>query len=130
MVSSESAIKGLLKVAPVISSVESQLLMRDAYETAYGIHDHARKTDDMALIRWRPAEDIDAFDPTPERMKAYHAAQVLKYTGIPFDRFLELPRYMGEMYIQSCMQILKDEVEARQKELDRLEEEKRKNGIK
>jgi hypothetical protein len=128
MVSSESAIKALLKVAPVISSVETQLLMRDAYETTYGIHDHARQTDDMSLIRHRPAENIDLFDPTPERMKAYHAAQVLKYTGITFDRFLDMPRYVGEMYIQSCLQLLKEEVEARQKELDRLEEEKRKNG--
>jgi hypothetical protein len=105
-------------------------VLRDAYETTYGIHNHASASDDMALIRWRPSEDINVFDPTPERLKAYHACSVLKYTGITFERFLDLPRYRAEMYLISCQELLKEEIAAKEAEERRLKEEKDKLGIK
>ncbi len=100
--------------------------MYDAYETTYGIHDHGRNSDDMALIRWRPAEDIEAFDPTTERMVMFYNASVLKYSGITFDRFMELPRHRQETIALACQEVMRLELEEQKRAAERLEEEKRK----
>ena len=117
----------LLKHAPALTSIEAQLVMFDAYEVTYGIFDHSKKTD-MAIVLKHEAEDIEVFDPTTERLILYHNAGVLKYTGITFDRFLELPRHRGETLMLASQELMKQELEEKRKAAAALEEEKQKLG--
>lgn len=118
--------KELLAKAPVLKSVEAQIVMQDAYETTYGIHNHELQNDHLALVRKRPAEDVEAFDYTTDRLMLYNAAGVLKYTGITFDRFMDLPRHRGDTLMLACQDIAKKELEEQAKAQQRLEEEKAK----
>lgn len=118
--------KELLAAAPVLSSVEAQLVMQDAYETTYGIHDHGLQSDNLALVRKRPAEDVEAFDYTTGRLMMYYNAAVLKYTGITFDKFMEMPRHRGDTLMVACQDLAKKEAEERERQQREMEEEKRK----
>lgn len=116
----------MLAKAPAVTSIEAQMLMRDAYESTYRIHNHATDNDPLALVKHYAAEDIDAFDPLQERLEAYNNAGVLKYTGTTFDVFMQYPRYRGDSIILACLKLMKKEVEAKEEAMRRLEEEKRK----
>lgn len=115
--------KELLKHAPQLTSVETQIVMADAYEGTYGIHDHSQKTD-LAIVRKHPAEDIEVFDPTTERLILYHNAGVLKYSGIKFDDFLNLPRHRGETIMLACQELMRLELEDKKRAAEALEKEK------
>ncbi len=108
----------------MLGSIEAQMVMQDAYETTYGIHDHERQSDHLALVRKRPAEDIEAFDHTSDRLTMFHNAGVLKYTGITFDNFMDMPRHRGDTLMLACQEIGRKELEEREKAQKRLEEEK------
>ena len=80
----------------------------------------------MALVRRRDAENIEAFDPTTERLIMYHNAGVLKYAGITFSDFMDLPRHRGETIALACQEVMRLELEEKRKQEEKLEAEKKK----
>lgn len=72
--------------------------MLDAYESTYGIlrHDTVPKSRPLAIVGMNWAEDTVKGSALFERMQQYHDCGILKFYGIPWDRWIEQPRYINE----------------------------------
>lgn len=79
-------------------STDSQLMMLDAYESTYGIlrHETVPKERPLALVAMNWSEDTVNGSSLFERMQQYHDCGILKFFGIPWDRWIEQPRYINE----------------------------------
>lgn len=87
-------------------------MLSQAYDMKYGLYNYNRKdAHPLAPVLLHPAEDL-GFESLKRRLlKRYRAASVYKHTGIPFDRFKQLPRVEVEDILTEC-------IEADQKEFN------------
>lgn len=84
---------------PAMCSTNAQLLLREAYETTYGIVNHelpAVKKRPLALVAFQWPEDSTSGCRLYERMDQYHDCSILKWFGLPWDRWIEQPRDVCE----------------------------------
>lgn len=88
-------LRKLLEEGPVVkNSSDLQILMRDVYETTYGIWDHGQDRDEdlLSLVAHRPAEDTGPeVGLLYERIRQYDEREVFKYSRLNLVQFLELP---------------------------------------
>ena len=83
----------LLQTMPVLCSTDAQLVLRERYETVYGIHNH----DDIAIPRplapvamqW--AEDSFNGSLKYERIEQFSDYNVTKYFNLSWTEFCNLP---------------------------------------
>lgn len=88
-----------LETYPAMCSTNAQLLLREAYETTYGIVNHelpAVKKRPLALVAFQWPEDSTAGCRLYERMDQYHECNILKWFGMPWDRWLDQPHDVCE----------------------------------
>jgi hypothetical protein len=84
-------------------SSDTQLMMRERYETTYGILDHdAPNVHPLALVTLHPAENSSKGGLFEQRLKDYMAYNVLKYTGMSLKELLEYPRERVLIIIEEC----------------------------
>ncbi len=107
----DGVLRRLIDNMPRVGSVDAQLLLRDSYETTYGIYDHNQPAaaHPFALILQHWNENTVTLGPMHERMRQYIDGQILKYFGLPFDQFMELPTYVIEMMLTETMARVKKE---------------------
>jgi hypothetical protein len=105
-----------------LSSIDAQLVLRDQYEVKYGIYDHTREdaAHPLQLVFQHWSEDTVTNGELHERIKRYIDLDIFKYTGIPFDRFMELPTYEGRLIIDAISQKIKKEAPKVQAAIDAL----------
>lgn len=75
-----------------MTSTDSQLMMREAYETVYGIMNHetpSAKKRPLLLVAYQHAEDPYIGCKLYERMELYNERKILKWFGIPWDRWID-----------------------------------------
>lgn len=88
-------LRKLLEEGPVVkNSSDLQILMRDVYETTYGIWDHGQDSDEdlLSLVAHRPAEDTGPeVGLLYERIRHYDEREIYKHFGLDLVQFLELP---------------------------------------
>jgi hypothetical protein len=90
----ENPVKFALEQAPAVTnSSDVQLLLRDCYETAYGIFNHAldNRGATLSLVAMHEAEDTSSGGLLYERIRQYEKRQVLAYFGLNLIEFLSLP---------------------------------------
>jgi hypothetical protein len=91
-------LRKLLEEGPVVkNSSDLQILMRDVYETTYGIWDHGQDSDEdlLSLVAHRAAEDTGPeVGLLYERIRQYDEREILKTFGLDLVQFLELPTDM------------------------------------
>lgn len=122
-----------LETYPAMCSTNSQIILREAYETTYGIfnHDAPQATKrPLALVAFQWAEDASAGCRLYERMEQYHECSILKWFGMPWDRWIDQPHDVCEEQLRKGKKW--DEADAtKQAELGRqLEALKASMGIK
>lgn len=73
-------------------------MLLDAYETTYGIenHEQPQKARPLLLVAQHWAEDTGKGSHLFERQQQYYDCGILKFFGIPFDRWLDQPREIVE----------------------------------
>ncbi|WP_233874702.1 hypothetical protein [Paraburkholderia adhaesiva] len=90
----DNPVQFALEEAPAIAnSTDTQLLLRDCYETAYGIYNHAldNRGATLSLVAMHEAEDISSGGLLYERIRLYQKRQVLAHFGLNLIEFLSLP---------------------------------------
>ena len=78
--------------------VDSEMMMRTVYESAFGIHNHyGPNQHPFALVAAHPKEDFVPYSSRFRDYAAYINARVYETTGIPMDKFFDRPRAEIEM---------------------------------
>lgn len=91
-------INELIEKAPPVVSTDAQLMLLDAYETTFGIenHEHPQKARPLLLVAQQWSEDTGKGSHLFERQQQYYDCGILKFFGIPYDRWLEQPTEIVE----------------------------------
>lgn len=91
-------INELIEKAPPVVSTDAQLMLLDAYETTFGIenHEQPQKSRPLLLVAKQWAEDTGKGSHLFERQQQFYDCGILKFFGIPFDRWLEQPTEIVE----------------------------------
>ena len=117
------AIQQLIQNAGRLCSTDAQLILRDRYETVFGILNHESEAGQhpFALIRMNKSEDpIPADNSLHDWMRRYIDNDVMKYFGISFDEFLDRPTYQCYMLIEECRKRIEKEAPLIEDALSRL----------
>lgn len=93
----ENALTALLRTAPPLTSSEASIVLRESYESTYGIFRHTKTTESLASVVLHPAEDVSANSRLYERIRRYIRSDIFKYTGMSLDEFFELPRELTDL---------------------------------
>lgn len=84
----------LLDSVKALDPIQARIVLRDAYETSYGIYNH--DTEDpsrpMALVALHPAENVTAHSRLYNTIRRYKMYDVKTHFGYNLSEFLELPR--------------------------------------
>ena len=103
-------INKLLSMPKAYDSVVAAMYTRDHYESYYRINTHqagARK-DIMPLIAYSDAEDTWETSYMRERMTRFRRSGVLAMFGIPWDRFIQLPKEYCDALIEESEFAIKE----------------------
>lgn len=97
------------KLPRLISSVDAQLVLRDQYEVTFGIYNHEQPNAEhpFALILQHWSEDTVTLGPLHGRMKQYIDAEIQKWFGLSFDKFIDQPTYVIEMQVAEATERIK-----------------------
>lgn len=83
----------LLENGKKLDNIAAQLVIRDAYETQYGIFDHGDPAaGPLALVEYRAKEDVSEYGSLYRTFYQYHLYEVHKEWGVDIIDFLSMPR--------------------------------------
>ncbi len=81
-------------------------MVRECYDEYFGIYQNSSQGNSpLALVALHEPEDLALADPFDRQLDRYLAANVLKYTGMDFKTFLQLPHYRAEVVLRRCDEI-------------------------
>lgn len=104
-----AAIRNALKVAPTLCSTDTQLLLRDRYETVYGIYNHEDPYGNRSLplvgMHW--AEDTVTGCSLYEMIDMYVNHDIMKHFGLSLTDFLDLPTYVVTHLFETAAKLQK-----------------------
>lgn len=98
----QDMVADILMKAPKLSSIETTMLMREQYETAFGIynHDSVEAADRLlSLVAMQPAEDTITGSELYYRLKKFADFGVPKHFNMSLKEFMENPRYINDMIL-------------------------------
>jgi len=106
-----SSIEELIEKAPRLKSTDAQMVLRDQYESTYGIYNHAAEGADhpFALILQHWCEDSVTHGSLHERMNQYIDLDIQKYFGLTFTDFIEQPTYVIQMQLEIAQERIRKE---------------------
>lgn len=88
----------------VLSSAQTELGLRELYETMYGIYDHDRpdaRMRPLALVALHPKENTSSYSPLYRRIDRFKRLRMYELFGMPLDRFLAMPTE----YVEYCFRL-------------------------
>lgn len=95
--------KVLSETEVTLSSIPAAIVIQEIYDEECGIYESSTAADGpYALVSLHEAEDMSLVDPFDREMDKYLNANVLKYTGITFERYLEFTRDKCEKLLLRC----------------------------
>lgn len=103
----DNLLRRVIETGPMVkNSSDLQLMLRDMYETTYGIYDHNKDRDEdlLSLVAIREGEDGSVGGHLYERIRQFDKREILKFFGLSVTEFLELPtdiaNYLVELSVQ------------------------------
>lgn len=93
-----------LRTLPKLTGADIEIVLKDLYETEYGIFNHLHPTVQRPLagVAFHDAEEINDNSLLQDAIRKYVKSEVLNYTGLNLVEFLELPRDIVEMIVSAC----------------------------
>ena len=97
------------------------MILQQAYENTFGIHDYVRQTYNEAAITdpglkrplssvaLHPAEDVSAGSRIRELIKVFAKLKVYQQYGLSFTELLELPLEYVDDILKECSKLYKEE---------------------
>lgn len=94
-----------------MKSTDAQMVLRDQYETTYGIYDHTAPENDhpFALIMMNDSEDTITQGALHDRMTQYLDCDINKYFGLSFQEFIDQPTYVIVMQLEMAQERIRKE---------------------
>ncbi len=94
-----------------MKSTDAQMVLRDQYETTYGIYDHTAAENDhpFALIMMNDSEDTVTQGALHDRMAQYLDCDINKYFGLSFQEFIDQPTYVIVMQLEMAQERIRKE---------------------
>ena len=87
----------------ITDSIAAQYVARECYDEYMGIYANSQHGDsNFALVAMHDPEDVAAVDTYDVYLEKYLVANVLKFTGMSFDKFLLLPRDRADAILKRC----------------------------
>jgi hypothetical protein len=102
------------------------MLMRERYETVYGIHNHDAEVSNgnpyrpLALVAMHECEDSSTGSVLYERIELFAIREVPKYFGLSLKEFLEFPTDYCLHILEVCMRRQTKDSNAAQQALNNL----------
>lgn len=127
---------GLLLGQPKVNATQAHLLLLEAYQQSSGIFNHLALAAQIrsapadkrvslerpwAVIAAHPATNTSVRSIYGDRYLEYRQSNVLKYTGVPWDRFQQLSVSEADMLIQMGKAELKEELRKQRDDADQQE---------
>lgn len=111
-------IRELLMTFGQLGSIATAQLMRDRYETYYGIHNHdIDDGDPLSLVAYREAEDNSRSSRLYERITEFAKKKVGKHLHISLTEFMNMPRDVCDHLIKVATDMETIEQEMQRKAL-------------
>lgn len=91
-----------MKYSKRLISTSAQIILRQKYETAFGIYDHEGPDGEhpLALVMHNWSEDNVSYGRLRERMESFAEHNVGKYFNISFKDFIDMPTYSCDMMLE------------------------------
>lgn len=91
-----------MKHSKRLISTSAQIILRQKYETAFGIYDHAGPDGEhpLALVMHNWSEDNVSYGRLRERLEAFAEHSVGKWFSISFKEFIDMPTYVCDMMLE------------------------------
>lgn len=119
----------LLENVGVLDSISAQLLLRDAYDTDYGLFDHANDTSrPLALVGRHVREDYHEYGGLYRAIYQFNVNEIHKNWGYTLTEFLELPREFHRLILRICSEDAARSTIPIDKQLKELERNKQQGG--
>lgn len=113
----------------VLDSISAQLLLRDAYDTDYGLFDHANDTSrPLALVGRHVREDYHEYGGLYRAIYQFNVNEIHKNWGYTLTEFLELPREFHRLILRICSEDAARSTIPIDKQLKELERNKQQGG--
>ncbi|WP_144106620.1 hypothetical protein [Paraburkholderia sp. BCC1886] len=112
------------RAGAIKNSSDIQLVMRDCYETTYGIWDHQRDgdLDALSLVAMRETEDSASGGLLYERFRQYIDLSIGKYTHLNLLDFLQMPTDWVTSVMDLCAGRIKADSRTQQGVIDQLQD--------
>lgn len=101
-IDSVNPLSELIATAPAVSSSTAALLLRESYETTYGIYQHTPDSPSLASVLLHPAEDVSANSRLYEHIRKFINRDVGKHTALSLMEFMDLPRDICDAIFEAC----------------------------
>lgn len=109
-ISPDEILIDVLKESVNTNSIETKLILLENYDIHYGIFNHGMYEDrPYSLIEMHDTERFDTVNPLYELMEKYVEKNVLKFFGMSFDTFIEMPRDRVNKMFEICDTMTKRE---------------------
>ena len=91
-----------MKHSKRLISTSAQIILRQKYETAFGIYDHEGPDGEhpLALVMHNWSEDNVSYGRLRERMEAFAEHSTGKWFNTSFKEFIDMPTYVCDMMLE------------------------------
>lgn len=115
----------LLESVGNLDSISAQLVLRDAYDTDYGLYDHVNdRSRPLALVGKQDKEDYHEYGGLYRAIYQFHVNEVHKNWGYTLSEFLELPRELHRLILRICSEDAARSLISTDKQIKLLEQNK------
>lgn len=123
VVGRDAELNKLLDNVKSLDSIQAQIVLRDAYDTSYGIYDHSNENPNrpMALVGMHPAENTTYHSRLYNAIRRYKIYDVKTHFGLSLTEFLELPREYTTFILGLLAEGKQAETNRQQKMLNEIE---------
>lgn len=115
----------LLETVGNLDSISAQLVLRDAYDTDYGLYDHANdRSRPLALVGKHEKEDYNEYGGLYRAIYQFNVNEVHKNWGLNLVEFLNLPREIHRLILRICSEDAARSLIPTEKQIRELERNK------
>lgn len=114
-------LKFMIGVKKKLSVIEAKIILANQYDDLYGIYDHGVDDDEnpIPLVGFHWCENTTEGNPMYEEIHNFIKFNILKYTGLSYKEYLDLPAPIAAHVRDTCEKYGKEENDKLERDLDK-----------